>query len=163
MPERTESEGIRVVAVGVVRRDADDPERGHAESERDEELLVSRHCDPAGEFFYRPVGGGVEFGEHSEESLRREFREELGVTLSKVSALGTYEDVFTAEGETHHELWRLYEVEIAEEWPYQEDEFTATEPETGEEIECVWKPVAALGSEDEDGDTFYPEALLADR
>jgi len=104
---------IRVVAVGVVRREGADGD----------ELLVQRERDAAGEPFYRPPGGGVEFGEPSAEALRREFREEVGVELAAVSYLDTYEDVFTHEGRTHHELWRCYEAEIAEDWPYERDSF----------------------------------------
>lgn len=146
---------IRVVALGVVRRDGDDCE----------ELLVERHRDSeSGEPFYRPLGGGVEFGEHSEEALRREFREELGVALENVSYLETYEDVFTHEGRTEHEVWRLYEADLADGWPYEDDEFTAYEPELDEEIECVWKPVTAFAGASGDGnETFYPEALLSAR
>ncbi|WP_135824336.1 NUDIX hydrolase [Halorussus ruber] len=140
---------IRVVARGLVRRT-----RGGTE-----ELLVARERDPtAGESFYYLLGGGVEFGEHSEEALRREFREELGVELADISSLGTYENVFTFEGRAEHEIWRVYDVEISDGWPYQREQFTASEPD-GEAFECVWKPVCEL---EEDGEPFYPEAALAD-
>jgi len=150
-------DAIRVTARGIVTREEDGGRRGDDR----EELLVQRERGPAGEAFLRPLGGGVEFGEHSREALRREFREELGVELVAVSPLGTYEDVFTVAGETQHEVWRLYEADIAASWPYDEDEFTATEPETGERIECVWKSVAELEA-DGDAETFYPEASLSD-
>ncbi|UPW00737.1 NUDIX domain-containing protein [Halorussus gelatinilyticus] len=153
----TNDDAIRVTARGVVTREEDDGRRGDGDS--DEELLVERERDPAGEAFYRPLGGGVEFGEHSRDALRREFREELGVELAAISSLGTYEDVFTVAGETQHEVWRLYEADIAASWPYEEDAFTATEPETGEEIACVWKSVGELEG---DGETFYPAAALSD-
>ena len=146
----TNENAIRVTARGVVTRERDDDPV---------ELLVERERDPAGETFYRPLGGGVEFGEHSRDALRREFREELGVELAEVSPLGTYEDVFTVAGETQHEVWRLYEASIVASWPYAEDAFTATEPDTGEEIACVWKSVGEL---ERGGEPFYPEAALAD-
>ena len=57
---------IRPLALAVVRRD--------------EELLLAEHYDSAEEYtFYRPIGGGIEFGEHSRDAVRREFREELDV------------------------------------------------------------------------------------
>lgn len=155
---------IRVTARGVVTREegggcrGDDGRQG---ADDHTELLVERERDPAEETVLRPLGGGVEFGEHSRDALRREFREELGVELAGVSSLGTYEDVFTVAGETQHEVWRLYEADIAASWPYDEDAFTATEPDTGEEIECVWKSVAELEA-DGDAETFYPEAALSD-
>ncbi|MFC4448018.1 NUDIX domain-containing protein [Halorussus aquaticus] len=155
---------IRVVAVGVVRRarhtgratGGREATEQETDGETPEELLVERHRDPeSDETFYRPLGGGVEFGERGEEALRREFREELGVELAGVFPVETYEDVFTFDGEIRHEVWRVYETDIVEDWPYEREEFTAREPDTGEEIECVWKSVADF----EDGDTLYPEAL----
>ncbi|MFC4552824.1 MULTISPECIES: NUDIX hydrolase [Halorussus] len=135
---------IRVVARGLVRRG--------------EELLVARERDSAGgDPFYYLLGGGVEFGERSEDAFRREFDEELGVELENVSPLGTYEDVFAFEGETRHEVWRVYEADIVEDWPYERDEFDAHEPELAEKIECVWKRQSAFAEEDE---TLYPENLV---
>lgn len=59
---------IRVVALGVVYRDG--------------EVLAARHRDPEmSDPFYRPIGGGVEFGEHSREPVVREFAEELDATF----------------------------------------------------------------------------------
>ncbi|MCA9941424.1 MAG: NUDIX domain-containing protein, partial [Anaerolineales bacterium] len=42
-------------------------------------ILVMEGYDPVKQqTFYRPLGGGIEFGEHSAIALRRELREELG-------------------------------------------------------------------------------------
>lgn len=158
---------IRVVALGIVRRHGVDGERATGTNDGGRtELLVSRHRNPeTGEAFYRPLGGGVEFGEHGEDALRREFREELGVSLETVSLLDTYEDVFDHEGETHHELWRCYEVEIVEDWPYENESFAGYESEADEEeekFECVWKPISELGPEDGERETFYPSAALSE-
>jgi ADP-ribose pyrophosphatase YjhB (NUDIX family) len=139
------SRHIRVCARGIVRRG--------------DELLVVREEDPAeAEPFYYLLGGGVAFGEHSEEALRREFDEELGVTLENVSYLETYEDVFDSDGERHHEMWRVYEAKIAEDWPYEEETFEGYEPHD-EPFECVWKPAADFR---DDGETLHPEPVVED-
>ena len=40
-------------------------------------VLVSDEVDPvSGERFHRPLGGGIEYGESSEEAVIREIREE---------------------------------------------------------------------------------------
>ena len=136
---------IRVTARAVVRRG--------------DELLVARERDPSeADRFYVPVGGGVEFGERSEGALRREFREELGVELRNVSYLETYESVFGFDGETRHELWRVYEADIAAARSYEADEFAGYESD-GEEFACVWKSLAAFRDGDE---TLYPEKLVRD-
>lgn len=47
-----------------------------------------------GETFHRLIGGGIEFGETAEAALRREFAEELGVTLGSVELLEVVENIF---------------------------------------------------------------------
>lgn len=159
---------IRVSARGLIRRKKghrdDHPENSPHEnnsgenSHHEDELLVAREYCPDDEPFYYPLGGGVEFGEHSEDALHREFDEELGVSLSNVSHFGTYEDVFVSGGRRHHELWCVSEADIVESWPYERDAFTGYEAETDEEIECVWKSSTAFSEADE---TFYPEPLVS--
>lgn len=138
------SRTIRVVALGVIQRG--------------EELLVSELYDPDEDYhFYRPLGGGIEFGELGHQTLKREFDEELGVELTDVEYLETYEDVFTFDGEQEHEIWRLYEATIVEEWPYERERMMGHEPEIGEEFPVVWKHPSAFTDDDE---TIYPEELL---
>jgi len=151
-------EAIRVVARGVVRRNG--ANRDPALSENGTELLVARERDADGEPFYCPLGGGVEFGEHGADALRREFDEELGVSLADATYRETYESVFTHGGERHHELWRTYDVVVAASWPYERDAFPAYEPDLDEQMRCEWKPVDAFVDGDE---TLYPAALLDDR
>jgi 8-oxo-dGTP pyrophosphatase MutT (NUDIX family) len=40
-------------------------------------LVAHGHDSVKSEDFYRPLGGGIEFGELSEAALRREIKEEL--------------------------------------------------------------------------------------
>ena len=51
-------------------------------------LLVTGHN---ADFYWTP-GGGVETGETIEETLRREIREELGVTITSLEPYYSYED-----------------------------------------------------------------------
>jgi 8-oxo-dGTP pyrophosphatase MutT (NUDIX family) len=81
---------------------------------REGHVLVSDGVDrTTGERFHRLLGGGIEFGEHSAQALRREFREELDVTLDAVDLLGVLEDVFTYEGATGHQIAHVYAVRSA--------------------------------------------------
>jgi 8-oxo-dGTP pyrophosphatase MutT (NUDIX family) len=137
---------IRPVALAAVRR-----ENG--------EILVSKDYEPGeAEPFYRFIGGGVEFGEHSREAVVREFREELGVELTNVSLRGTHENVFTFDGEQGHEIWRVYEGDIAEDWPYERDRFEGHEPELDETFEATWMVPDRL----RDDVTFYDPVVLSD-
>jgi ADP-ribose pyrophosphatase YjhB (NUDIX family) len=134
---------IRPVALGAVRRGDD--------------LLVFEDRDPTtGEQFYRLLGGGVEFGEHSRDAVVREFDEELGVDFAVDRHVGTFERVFEFDGEAGHEIWRVYEGEIVEEWPYEEDEFEFREPELDETFTARWLDVETLREDV----TFYSPAVL---
>lgn len=140
------SPGVRFVALGAVQRG--------------DELLVFEGEDPeTGTPYYRLLGGGVEFGEHSREAVVREFGEELGVEFADPTPVGMFERVFTHDGETGHEVWRVYEGHVVEDWPYDRDSFTFVEPEFDTEHRARWMAVDRLRDE---GTTFYaPEVLDA--
>ncbi len=54
--------------------------------------------------YYRLLGGHIEFGERSEETLKREMLEELGADIEVLSQLGTVQNHFTYEGRRYHEI-----------------------------------------------------------
>lgn len=73
------------------------------------------------EYFYRALGGGIEFGERAEQALRREFREELGVELAKVRNLGAVENIFTYNGKPGHEIVFVMSAELEGKNIYAQD------------------------------------------
>jgi ADP-ribose pyrophosphatase YjhB (NUDIX family) len=78
----------------------------------DGRLLVARFRDPDdGSPYFRPLGGGIDFGETGEEAVRREFREELCVELGSVRPLGSIENLFEMRGERYHELCFIFVAE----------------------------------------------------
>ena len=82
--------------------------------QEDDRVLIGRFRDPDdGSYFYRPLGGGIEFGETGEEAARRELREELGVELGSVGFLGFLENLFEMGGEPYHELCLILTAEPA--------------------------------------------------
>ena len=99
---------IRPLVLGVVRRG-------------DDLLVLEGHDAVKGQTFYRPLGGGIEFGELSEQALHREFREELAVELTGVAPCGVLENVFEFEGRPGHEIVVLYAAEIADPSFYDRD------------------------------------------
>jgi len=51
-------------------------------------ILVFEGYDPIkNQSFYRPLGGGIEFGEYGEEAVRREIMEELHTKIKDLSFL----------------------------------------------------------------------------
>ena len=103
-PEHRVSDGpagaIRPVAAAVIR----DGER----------LLVWEDHDPAtGAVVSVPLAGGIEFGETGAEAITRELAEEIGHVPVSVSFLGLFEEVFDWNRQRRHELWLVYDVELA--------------------------------------------------
>jgi ADP-ribose pyrophosphatase YjhB (NUDIX family) len=91
---------IRPVAAAVIR----DGER----------LLVWEDHDPAtGAVVSVPLAGGIEFGETGAEAITRELAEEIGRVPASVSFLGLFEEVFDWNRQRRHELWLVYDVELA--------------------------------------------------
>lgn len=91
---------IRPIAAAVIR----DGDR----------LLVWEDHDPAtGSVVCVPLAGGIEFGETGAEAIARELQEEIGRTPVRVAFLGFFEDIFDWNGQRRHELWLVYDVELA--------------------------------------------------
>jgi len=86
---------IRVLALGLIRRD--------------DRLFLSEGYDAIKkDYFYRALGGGIDFGESSEVALHREFQEELQAEITNLKYLGCLENIFTFSGHSGHELIQLY-------------------------------------------------------
>ena len=102
---------IRPIVIGIVRRG--------------DEILVARGRDTtSGEVFYRPLGGGIEFQEHSSDALCREFEEEIGASLAELRLLSVLEESFTNEGLPKHELIFVYAARFVDEDLYSTDVFS---------------------------------------
>ena len=71
------------------------------------EILVFEGRDETEDVtFYRPLGGGIEFGESSEDAVRRELREEIGAELADPDFYDRESFVVTEENGTLLRLWR---------------------------------------------------------
>ncbi|GHG13024.1 MULTISPECIES: NUDIX hydrolase [Amycolatopsis] len=85
-------------------------------------LVFEARDDVKGETFCRPLGGGIEFGETSQDALVREFREELDAEIEVEQLLGVLENVFTWQDRPGHEIVFLYAAEFADRSRYERDE-----------------------------------------
>lgn len=120
-------------------------------------LLVFRGDDPERDVvFYRPLGGGIEFGERGREALVREMREELGAEVTDVRYLGMIESIFSHRGKRGHEIVLLYEGRFIDPALYEQESFEAAQ-DNGTPIAVCWKPLADF----ENGALLVPRELLA--
>lgn len=60
-------------------------------------------------------GGRVEIGETSEETIKREIKEELGKDIQIIKYMATIENFFKMEGKKYHEIYYIYNVEFEKE------------------------------------------------
>jgi ADP-ribose pyrophosphatase YjhB (NUDIX family) len=79
-----------------------------------ERVLVSEMVDHRHGTFYRPPGGGIEFGEHSRDTAVRELREEFDLSIERddLTLLGVAENAFEFRGDAHHEICFIYEAVV---------------------------------------------------
>ena len=92
--------------------------------QKDDTILVAEGYDPVkSEYYYRPIGGGIEYGEKGAEALIREVREEIGTGISNIKYLGTVENIFTFNGEVGHELVQVYDATFVDSSFYTEELF----------------------------------------
>lgn len=105
---------IRVLALGLIQRD--------------DRLFLSQGYDSVKQdYFYRALGGGIDFGESSEVALHREFQEELHAEITNLKYLGCLENIFTFGGNSGHELIQLYQCDFVDPKFYQLESTTFME------------------------------------
>lgn len=129
---------VRVIAVGILIKDG--------------WVLAEEYAggDDSG-LFLRAPGGGVEFGEPADDAIRREFAEELGVTLDEARLLGVTENIFDAHGKRGHEIVYAYGIQCAALEALPRD---ARLPVLDSDTTVGWYPLDALPA------PFYPAGCL---
>ncbi|MCA1063780.1 NUDIX domain-containing protein [Rossellomorea sp. AcN35-11] len=92
-----------------------------------------KHSNGIG-FYYRPIGGTIVLGERSNETLVREFREELGIEVVVRRYISCIENIFKIDENIGHEITQLYLVDFKDRNLYQNEHFTVTE---GNKVTCA--------------------------
>lgn len=120
-------------------------------------ILAARGYDAVKqESFYRPLGGGIEFGETSRQTIEREIAEELGAQVTELEYCFTLENIFIFNGEPGHEIIQVYDGRFVDEVWYANRVILGHEEGMGE-FEAEWKPVGDFGP---GGDRLYPDGLV---
>jgi len=125
----------------------------------EDRILVNQGYDSVkDEYFYRPLGGGIDFGESGIETVCREIREELNVEVERESLkyLGAVENIFAFNGSPGHEIVLIYDGALKETGLYDQAVIVGNEA-NGEEIRAVWKNLDQFV---EGKDILYPTGLL---
>jgi 8-oxo-dGTP pyrophosphatase MutT (NUDIX family) len=133
---------IRPIAICIVRRD--------------DQILVAEWRDPSeGHNFYRPLGGAIEFGEHSLRTVEREFMEEIGAEVTDLRYLATLENIFIHNSQQGHEIVQIYEGRLVDRALYEVD--TVDGHDDGDiPLKAVWRRLDSFGP----SAPLYPDGLL---
>jgi ADP-ribose pyrophosphatase YjhB (NUDIX family) len=92
-------------------------------------ILVCEGIDAVNQQHYaRPLGGGIERGETSQQALVREIREELAQEMTDVRLLGVLENIFECDGAAGHEIVFVYDGKFQDETMYDLAELPMNEP-----------------------------------
>ncbi|MGH9839632.1 MAG: NUDIX hydrolase [Blastocatellia bacterium] len=142
VPKIRQIRQIRLIALCICRRE-------------DRILVMEGRDSVKGQMFYRPLGGGIEFGELGAEAVAREFLEEVNAVLNDVRYLFTIENIFVHEGKPNHELALMYDGLLADETLYARPLIEGLEA-NGEPIKAVWK---SLHEFDDGHPPLYPSGL----
>ncbi|GAB4445551.1 MAG: NUDIX hydrolase [Anaerolineae bacterium] len=120
-------------------------------------ILVAESYDPGKQqHFYRPIGGGIHFGEYSQAALVREVREEFGAEIDHLRYLGTLENVFIYNDQPGHEIVQVYDAEFVERSLYERGTLVGLE-DSGLTFKAFWKPLIELRH---NSLPLYPTGLL---
>jgi len=110
----------------------------------DGKILVNEAYDPiTGKPFFRPIGGGIEFGETSAQAVIREVDEELGLSITDVRLLGTLENIFTYAGTPGHEIVQVYDAKFVDASVYELPYLNAQETD-GAAFIAKWLPCESI-------------------
>lgn len=107
------------------------------------------------ENFYRPLGGGIDFGETASACLKREMVEELNEDILVHNYRHTLENIFTYENKAYHEIVIIYEAEFKNKSVYEQNSLTVHE-HNGRTSTAVWRTLEEIKAE---GAHLYPPGL----
>ncbi|MDO6654902.1 NUDIX hydrolase [Anaerobacillus sp. 1_MG-2023] len=99
---------------------------------REDKILVEafygNHSNGLGGYF-RPLGGNIELGEPSNETVVREFKEELGIDIKVEKYITCLENRYQIDQKWTHEVIQLYTVSFIDEAHYMKEKFSFIEQE----------------------------------
>jgi len=100
-------------------------------------LLLEGFDNVKRDYYYRPLGGAVEFGEPAHKAIVREIREEIRQEITDLRLVGVIENLFTCDGVEGHEIVFVFEAGFVDESVYSRDKFQGNEEQTI--FTAVWR------------------------
>ncbi|KZE80904.1 hypothetical protein AV654_11180 [Paenibacillus elgii] len=124
---------------------------------RDDQILVEEIVDEVlKKRLYRPIGGTVEHGENSKQTVIREVMEEIGAEIEEPKLSFVIENIFEYLEETGHEIDFIYEAQLRDRKLYNQEHINGLEGES--KYNAVWKPI--IGFLNNQHEKLIPDGLL---
>jgi 8-oxo-dGTP pyrophosphatase MutT (NUDIX family) len=103
-----------------------------------EKVLAGKFRDDSkNQDFYRVLGGSLNFGETSEQGVKREIKEEIGCNIENLEFVDIVESIFTYNGKKGHQIMFLYRGDLSDENIYKKNIIHVVDPE-GYEFDAEW-------------------------
>lgn len=118
---------------------------------KDEKLLMVDICDNG---FYCLPGGHIHLGEDSVTAIKREIKEEVGLTCKSLKLVALTENFFKAKSENMHEVCYFYVVEPKEDVETKDYEIVENDEGELKPLHFKWCPLNELDKVD-----FRPRQL----
>ncbi|KEK21845.1 NUDIX hydrolase [Bacillus gaemokensis] len=118
-----------------------------------EHILVQEYRTES-EIYYRPLGGSIELGEKSTETVIREYKEELNAQVEITAYLGCLENIFYIDEEIGHEIIQLYSLRFIDTLLYEIEIIPIIDGEP--DAYAKWIPIAAFLNQEK---VLYPNGL----
>ena len=125
---------------------------------RGDKIFVAEGYDKkVNKISYRPIGGGIEFGEQAIDTIKREVMEEIEAEVTNLVYLGMLENIFTYEGNPGHEICLMYDGAFVDDFR-NTDDYTVVGSDDGDILyNGSWK---SLDFFREGHAPLYPGGLL---
>lgn len=102
---------------------------------------------------YALIGGRVEIGENSADTVKREIKEELGKDVQITGYVSTIENFFEMKGSKYHEIMFVHKIEFTDE-DYKKIEYTMKNIEGKDYLQYEWIELSKI-----DQYPLLPEAI----
>lgn len=102
---------------------------------------------------YALIGGRVEIGENSADTVRREIKEELGKNVQITGYVSTIENFFEMKGSKYHEIMFVHKIEFTDE-DDKKIEYTMKNLEGKDYLQYEWIELSKI-----DQYPLLPEAI----
>lgn len=124
-------------------------------TENDGKILVQSVIEWNKGGLYRPLGGHIEFGERSEDAIKREIKEEVNSSIKNLEFLGLIENIQRSGKKIHHEIDFLYKGKLSNKKLFENEIFDRDEDGRKEKAYWIEKGIFKKGKM-----KIVPEGIL---